>query len=74
MHTMATARRRRLIGVAHRFLPLPLAPEVLLEALTSLEELREVLDSPRLRDAIGTYRETAIATAPVPEPDPGPGT
>ncbi|HCR32703.1 MAG TPA: hypothetical protein DIV57_04945, partial [Stenotrophomonas sp.] len=43
----------RLIGVAHRFLPLPLAPEVLLEALTSLEELREVLDSPRLRDAIG---------------------
>ncbi|KAF1014675.1 MAG: hypothetical protein GAK31_02162 [Stenotrophomonas maltophilia] len=43
----------RLIGVAHRFLPLPLAPEVLLEALTSLEELRELLDSPRLRDAIG---------------------
>lgn len=43
----------RLIGVAHRFLPLPLAPEVLLEALTSLEELRDILDSPRLRDAIG---------------------
>ncbi len=43
----------RLIGVAHRFPSLPLAPEVLLEALTSLEELREVLDSPRLRDAIG---------------------
>lgn len=43
----------RLIGVAHRFLPLPLAPEVLLEALSSLEELRELLDSPRLRDAIG---------------------
>lgn len=43
----------RLIGVAHRFLPLPLAPEVLLEALTSLEELRELLDSPVLRDAIG---------------------
>lgn len=43
----------RLIGVAHRFLPLPLAPEVLLEALTSLEELRELLDSARLRSAIG---------------------
>ena len=43
----------KLIGVAHRFLPLPLSPEVLLDALTSLEELREVLDSPRLRDAIG---------------------
>ncbi len=43
----------RIIGVAHRFLPLPLAPEVLLEALTSLEELRELLDSPRLRSAIG---------------------
>ncbi|MDX3933468.1 MAG: HDOD domain-containing protein [Stenotrophomonas sp.] len=43
----------RLIGIAHRFLPLPLAPEVLLEALSSLEELRELLDSPRLRDAIG---------------------
>jgi len=43
----------RLIGVAHRFLPLPLAPEVLLEALTSLEELRELLDSERLRSAIG---------------------
>lgn len=43
----------RIIGVAHRFLPLPLAPEVLLEALTSFEELRELLDSPRLRSAIG---------------------
>jgi len=43
----------RLIGVAHRFLPLPLAPEVLLEALTSLEELRDLLDSPVLRDSIG---------------------
>ncbi|WP_305804169.1 HDOD domain-containing protein [Stenotrophomonas sp. YIM B06876] len=43
----------RIIGMAHRFLPLPLAPEVLLEALTSLEELRELLDSPRLRSSIG---------------------
>ncbi len=43
----------RIIGVAHRFLPLPLQPEVLLEAITSLEELRELLDNPRLRSAIG---------------------
>jgi HD-like signal output (HDOD) protein len=43
----------RILGVAHRFLPLPLSPETLLEALTSLEELRELLDSPRLRTAIG---------------------
>lgn len=43
----------RIIGVAHRFLPLPLPPEFLLEAITSLEELRELLDNPRLRTAIG---------------------
>ncbi|KAB7764446.1 HDOD domain-containing protein [Xanthomonas maliensis] len=43
----------RIIGVAHRFLPLPLAPEVLLEAVTSLEELRDLLSNPRLRAAIG---------------------
>ncbi|HBK47578.1 MAG TPA: hypothetical protein DDZ67_14320 [Xanthomonadaceae bacterium] len=43
----------RIIGVAHRFLPLPLAPEVLLEAVTSLEELRELLSNPKLRSAIG---------------------
>jgi HD-like signal output (HDOD) protein len=43
----------RIIGVAHRFLPLPLPPEFLLEAITSLEELRELLDNPRLRSAIG---------------------
>jgi HD-like signal output (HDOD) protein len=43
----------RIIGLAHRFLPLPLPPEVLLEALTSLEELRELLDGQRLRAAIG---------------------
>ncbi|MBV6690199.1 HDOD domain-containing protein [Xanthomonas euvesicatoria pv. physalidis] len=43
----------RIIGVAHRFLPMPLAPEVLLEAVTSLEELRELLSNPRLRAAIG---------------------
>ncbi|QBG82802.1 HDOD domain-containing protein [Xanthomonas oryzae] len=43
----------RIIGVAHRFLPIPLAPEVLLEAVTSLEELRDLLSNPRLRAAIG---------------------
>ncbi|MCC5041879.1 MULTISPECIES: HDOD domain-containing protein [Xanthomonas] len=43
----------RIIGVAHRFLPMPLAPEVLLEAVTSLEELRDLLSDPRLRAAIG---------------------
>ncbi len=43
----------RIIGVAHRFLPLPLSPEVLLDALTSLEELRDLLYSPRLSSAIG---------------------
>ncbi|WDM66976.1 MULTISPECIES: HDOD domain-containing protein [Xanthomonas] len=43
----------RIIGVAHRFLPMPLAPEVLLEAVTSLEELRDLLGNPRLRAAIG---------------------
>ena len=43
----------RLIGLAHRFLPSPLAPEALLEALSSIEELRELLDSEHLRNAIG---------------------
>ncbi|KRG71006.1 HDOD domain-containing protein [Pseudoxanthomonas dokdonensis] len=43
----------KLIGVAHRFLPLPLASETVLEAIHSLEELRDLLDSPRLRRTIG---------------------
>lgn len=43
----------RLLGVAHRFLSMPLMPEALLEAVTSLEELRELLDNPRLRSTIG---------------------
>ncbi len=43
----------RIIGVAHRFLPLPLTPETLLEAVTSIEELRDLLDNERLRDTIG---------------------
>ena len=49
----------KLIGVAHRFLPLPLSSETVLEAIHSLEELRDLLDSPRLRRAIG--REHAYA-------------
>lgn len=47
------APANRIIGVAHRFLPLPLPPEFLLEAITSLEELRDLLDNPSLRSAIG---------------------
>lgn len=43
----------RIIGVAHRFLPLPLSPELLLETLTSLEELRDLLTNPKLGTAIG---------------------
>ncbi|MBN6152114.1 HDOD domain-containing protein [Xanthomonas sp. AmX2] len=43
----------RIIGVAHRFLPLPLAPEMLLEAVTSIEELQELLSNPELRASIG---------------------
>ncbi|MGN7830403.1 HDOD domain-containing protein [Pseudoxanthomonas sp. 22568] len=43
----------KLIGVAHRFLPLPLSSETVLEAIHSLEELRDLLDSPRLRRVIG---------------------
>nr|WP_230598682.1 HDOD domain-containing protein [Xanthomonas albilineans] len=43
----------RIIGVAHRFLPLPLSPEMLLEAITNLEELRDLLGNPRLRTSIG---------------------
>ena len=43
----------RLVGLAHRFLPSPLEPEALLEALSSLEELRDLLDNEQLRTAIG---------------------
>ncbi|MDL5365726.1 response regulator [Xanthomonas sp. NCPPB 2654] len=43
----------RIIGVAHRFLPLPLSPEMLLEAVTSIEELQELLGNPILRASIG---------------------
>ncbi|WP_257644087.1 HDOD domain-containing protein [Luteimonas salinisoli] len=43
----------RIISLAHRFLPLPLGPEMLLEAVGCLEELRELLDDPRLHAIIG---------------------
>ncbi len=43
----------RLVGVAHRFLPLPLSPESLLDAINSFEELRDILDDPRLRTVVG---------------------
>src|SRR5690606_39067311 len=43
----------RIIGLAHRFLPAPLAPELLLESIGSLEELRVVVSNPQLRDAVG---------------------
>jgi len=47
----------RIIGLAHRFLPAPLAPELLLESIGSLEELRDVVDNPQLRDAIGKVEQ-----------------
>ncbi|PJJ98721.1 hypothetical protein CO641_08620 [Lysobacteraceae bacterium NML91-0213] len=43
----------RVLSLAHRFLPLPLGEEVLLEAIGSLEELRDLLGDPRLREHIG---------------------
>lgn len=43
----------RVISLAHRFLPLPPSPETLIEALISFEELRELLENPRLRSAVG---------------------
>ncbi|WP_058836350.1 HDOD domain-containing protein [Luteimonas abyssi] len=43
----------RVLSLAHRFLPLPLSEEALLEAIGSLEELRELLDNPALRECIG---------------------
>lgn len=42
-----------LMGTAHRFLPTPITTETLLDTLGSLEELRELLDSPQLRERIG---------------------
>lgn len=47
----------KLISLAHRFLPLPLASETVLEAIHSLEELADLLGSPRLRRAIGRVEQ-----------------
>ena len=52
-HGNNRALASRIMGVAHRFLPLPLRLEFLREAIRSLEELRSLLDNPRLRSAIG---------------------
>ena len=47
----------KLISLAHRFLPLPLACETVLEAIHSLEELRTLLHSPRLARSIGRIEQ-----------------
>lgn len=43
----------RLLSLAHRFLPSPISETQLLEAIAGLEELRELLDDPVLRERIG---------------------
>jgi len=43
----------RVLSLAHRFLPMPVGEALLLEAIGSLEELRELLDNPALRERIG---------------------
>lgn len=43
----------RVLSLAHRFLPMPVGDAQLLEAIGSLEELRELLDNPALRECIG---------------------
>jgi len=53
----ASAPPARIIGLAHRFLPTPVAPELLLESIGSLEELRELVDNPALRDRIGRVEQ-----------------
>lgn len=47
----------KLISLAHRFLPLPLSSETVLEAIHSLEELRTLLTSPRLARSIGRIEQ-----------------
>ncbi len=47
----------KLISLAHRFLPLPLSSETVLEAIHSLEELRTLLHSPRLARSIGRIEQ-----------------
>lgn len=51
----------RLLGVAHRFLPLPMSAAQLLESVHSYEELRETIDNTRLRTLVG-----GIDTLPAP--------
>lgn len=43
----------RLLSLGHRFLPAPVDEAQLLEAIASLEELRDLLDDPVLRERIG---------------------
>ncbi|MCD9006252.1 HDOD domain-containing protein [Luteimonas sp. XNQY3] len=43
----------RVLSLAHRFLPMPVDEAQLLEAIGSLEELRELLADPTLRERIG---------------------
>ncbi len=47
----------RVLSLAHRFLPLPLGEAELMEAIGSLEELRELLDNPQLRESIGRIEQ-----------------
>ncbi|KLJ02503.1 HDOD domain-containing protein [Luteimonas sp. FCS-9] len=47
----------RVLSLAHRFLPVPVGEAQLLEAIGSLEELRELLDDPALRTCIGRIEQ-----------------
>jgi HD-like signal output (HDOD) protein len=47
----------KLVSLAHRFLQVPLTSEIVLEALYSLEELRTLLNSPRLAQTIGRVEQ-----------------
>ena len=47
----------KLVSLSHRFLQAPVTSEIVLEALYSLEELRTLLDSPRLAQAIGRVEQ-----------------
>ncbi|WP_425490824.1 HDOD domain-containing protein [Luteimonas cellulosilyticus] len=54
---IGTQPSARVLSLAHRFLPLPLGEAELLEAIGSLEELRELLDNPELRERIGRIEQ-----------------
>ena len=47
----------KLVSLSHRFLQAPVTSEIVLEALYSLEELRTLLDSPRLAQSIGRVEQ-----------------